>query len=126
SRIRTGLLKLRVELMALGVAVLLVGLGSGLALRSFNAQLGYDRDERALALVNGLLFQPVRRRIQHVLDRRVRRQSYDAARALAAFQTSLRQDEVELEALARRLLGTVREVLHPARMGLWLRDRDQD
>ena len=51
TRIRTGLLKLRVELMTLGVAVLLVGLGSGQALKSLNAQLGYDRDERALALV---------------------------------------------------------------------------
>jgi len=78
------------------------------------------------ALVNGLLFQPVRRRIQQVLDRRVRRRTYDAARALAAFQTSLREDEVELEALAQRVLDTIREVLHPVRMGLWLRDRDQD
>lgn len=78
------------------------------------------------ALVNGLLFQPVRRRIQQVLDRRVRRRSYDATRALAAFQTSLREDEVELEALTRRLLATIHEVLHPVRMGFWLRDRDED
>jgi len=78
------------------------------------------------ALVNGLLFQPVRRRIQQVLDRRVRRRTYETAHALAAFQTSLRTDEVGLDALAQRLLATIRDVLHPARMGLWLRDRDQD
>ncbi len=78
------------------------------------------------ALVNGLLFQPVRRRIQRVLDKRLRRWTYAAARALAEFHTSLRVDEVELEALAQRLLATIRDVLHPARMGLWLRDRDQD
>jgi hypothetical protein len=78
------------------------------------------------ALVNGLLFQPVRRRLQQVLDRRVRRRSYAAARALAAFQTSLRAEEVALEALAQRLLTTIREVLHPVRLGLWLRDRDAD
>jgi hypothetical protein len=67
------------------------------------------------ALVNGLLFQPVRRRIQLVLDRRVRRRTYETAHALAAFQTSLRTDEVGLDALAQRLLATIRDVLHPAR-----------
>jgi hypothetical protein len=78
------------------------------------------------ALVNGLLFQPARRRIQQVLDRRVRRRTYDAARALTAFHASVRADELEVEALAERLLATIRGVLHPIRMGLWLRDRDQD
>jgi len=76
------------------------------------------------ALVNGLLFQPVRRRIQLVLDRRVRRRTYETAHALAAFQTSLRTDEVGLDALAQRLLATIRDVLHPVQLGLWLRDRD--
>jgi RNA polymerase sigma-70 factor (ECF subfamily) len=60
TRIRTGLLKLRVELMTLGVAVLLAGLSVGLALRSFNAQMGYDRDERALALVTTSDLVPLR------------------------------------------------------------------
>jgi RNA polymerase sigma-70 factor, ECF subfamily len=60
TRIRTGLLKLRVELMSLGVAVLLAGLSGGLAWRSFNAQLGYDRDERALALVTTSDLVPLR------------------------------------------------------------------
>jgi gamma-glutamylcysteine synthetase len=76
------------------------------------------------ALVNGLLFQPVRRRIQQVLDRRVRRRTYDKARALTAFQASLRADELQVDDLARRLLATIRDVLHPIRLGLWLRDRD--
>jgi RNA polymerase sigma factor (sigma-70 family) len=60
TRIRTGLLKLRVELMTLGVAALLAGLSGGLALRSFDAQLGYDRDERALALVTASDLVPLR------------------------------------------------------------------
>ncbi len=51
TRIRSGLLKLRVELMSLGVVVLMTAISGGLGWWSLNTQLGYDRDERALALV---------------------------------------------------------------------------
>lgn len=60
TRIRTGLMKLRVELMALGVAVVMTALSSGLTWRYVTAQMSFDRDERALALVTTSDLVPVR------------------------------------------------------------------
>jgi hypothetical protein len=78
------------------------------------------------ALANGLLFQPVRRRIQRVLERRLRRPNRDAAHALAEFRSSLRGEEVEFEAVRGRVLATVQDVLHPVRIGLWPREHDKN
>jgi hypothetical protein len=78
----------------------------------------------AAALLNGLLFQPVRRRLQGRLQRRLHRRTYKGAYALATFSASIRAEEVELDVLAQRLLAAVQESLHPLRMGLWLRERE--
>src|SRR5205814_9892040 len=76
------------------------------------------------ALLNGLLFQPVRRWLQGRLYRGLHRRRYRAARALATFSSSLRAEEVELDVLEQRLLAAVQDTLHPLRMGLWLRERE--
>jgi hypothetical protein len=67
------------------------------------------------------LFQPVRRRVQGLVDRRFNRARYDAQAAVDAFAERLR-DEVDLEILQGSLLRLVEATLEPKASGLWLRE----
>ena len=65
-------------------------------------------------------FQPLRRRIQRIVDHRFYRSGYDAEAAVAAFSGRVR-DEIDLEALGGDLLRIVSATVQPAHAGLWLR-----
>jgi len=73
-------------------------------------------------LIVAALFQPLRRRVQQMVDRRFYRSKYDAAQVLARFSETLRQ-EVNLDQLYEQLLMVVRETVQPTHLSLWLRPR---
>jgi hypothetical protein len=65
------------------------------------------------------LFNPVRRRVQRIVDRRFNRARYDADRTVSAFAARL-QDAVDPAAVEADLLGAVQHSLEPAHVSLWL------
>jgi hypothetical protein len=107
--------------LALVYAALIIGLQSllGAIIRQNN-----DVAIVVSTLAIAALFQPLRHRIQVVIDRRFYRRKYDAAKILAAFSTTLR-NEVDLATLSEHLVTVVEETMQPAHVSLWLRSPEQ-
>lgn len=70
-------------------------------------------------LIVAMLFRPLRRGIQNVIDRRFYRQRYDAARILQEFSTTFHQ-ELDLEQLSEQIVAVVQKTVQPAHVSLWL------
>jgi hypothetical protein len=114
----------RIISRTLAYALLTVLLGGGyvLVVLGLGQLLGRDSSlvVAAATLAVAALFQPVRRRVQDLVDRRFNRRRYDAARTVDAFATRLR-DQVDLDALHTELLGVVAQTMQPTQTSLWLR-----
>jgi len=71
-------------------------------------------------LLSIILFNPLRRQVQTLIDRRFFRQKYDAQRASASFSIAVRR-EVQLDQLTDRLVAVVAETVQPERILMWIR-----
>lgn len=76
----------------------------------------------ASTLTVAVLFNPLRRRVQAVVDRRFNRAGYDAARTITAFSERLR-NQVDVYALIDDLQDTTSTTMQPASMSVWLRSK---
>ncbi|HEX2160061.1 MAG TPA: hypothetical protein VHS79_24230 [Actinomycetes bacterium] len=103
------------------LTVLLVG-GYAAVVLGLGQLLGRDSSlvVAAATLAVAGVFQPARRRVQELVDRRFNRRRHDAGRVIDAFAARLR-DQVDLDALHGELLAVVDQTMQPTRTSLWLR-----
>ena len=108
---------------ALTVSLGLVYIGCVVLLRQVLAPLTGSSELAIMAstLAIAALFTPLRRRIQTMIDRRFYRRKYDAAKVLAVFGATVR-DETDLDALTSEMLRVIDDTMQPESIGLWLRD----
>jgi hypothetical protein len=102
------------------VTGLLIGVYAGLVIVA--TQVFRFRTPVAVAastLVAAALFSPLRRRVQHVVDRRFNRVRYDADQTVAAFAAQLR-DAVDLDTVRADLLAAVNSAVEPAHISVWI------
>jgi len=71
-------------------------------------------------LAAAALFNPLRRRVQQLVDHRFNRARYDAATTVAAFTAQLR-DAVDLDTISSELVHAVHRSLQPSQTTLWIR-----
>ena len=98
---------------------LLIPEGNPIASEGVNGNLLGDSEVAIVAstLAIAALFNPLRKRIQNLIDWRFYRRTYDAAKVLAAFGAAAR-DETDLERLTAELLRVVDVTRQPEFVGL--------
>jgi hypothetical protein len=108
--------------LAYGLLTLLLGGGYALVVLGLGQLLGRESPlvVAAATLAVAAVFQPARRRVQAVVDRRFNRRRHDAARIIEGFGTRLR-DQVDLDTLKADLLAVVDQTMQPTQASLWLR-----
>jgi len=77
----------------------------------------------ASTLAAAALFSPVRRRVQHAVDRRFNRARYDADTTVEDFAARLK-DAVDLDTVRDDLAGVVHTALQPTHISVWTSRRD--
>jgi hypothetical protein len=74
----------------------------------------------ASTLAAAALFNPLRKRVQRLVDRRFNRARYDAEATVAAFTARLR-DAVEIDAIRADLLDAVNRAVEPTHASVWIK-----
>jgi hypothetical protein len=110
---RTLAYALLTVLLGLGYAAVALGLGQLLGRRQSSLVVA------GATLAVAAVFQPARRRVQGLVDRRFNRRRYDAVQTIQAFSERLRQ-QVDLDTLTAELLGVVEQTMQPTSVSLWL------
>jgi hypothetical protein len=102
------------------VTGLLVGVYAGLVLLATQVlPLSSSVAVAGSTLAAAALFNPLRQRVQHLVDRRFNRARYDADQMVTAFSARL-QDATDLDGVRADLLGTVQRALEPAHCSVWV------
>jgi hypothetical protein len=115
--VNRAILYASLSLVLIGVYVASVVLLQA-ALRPFVAESEFAVAIATLVVV--ALFQPLRRRLQDVIDRRFYRHRYDARATVDTFSARVLR-EVDLEMVGADLCRVVHETVEPAHVSLWLR-----
>ncbi len=97
--------------MFIGIVVLATDV-----LRPYSSPVGVA----ASTLAATTLFNPLRLRVQRLVDRRFNRARYDAEAIVTAFTLRLR-DAVDLDTVRGELLQAVNGAVQPAHASVWIR-----
>jgi len=109
--------------LAYGLLTLLLGGGYAAVVLGLGQLLGRDSSSLVVAgatLAVAAVFQPARRRVQALVDRRFNRRRYDAVETIQAFSERLHQ-QVDLTTLTAELLAVADRTVEPTMVSLWLR-----
>jgi MFS family permease len=103
---------------------LLAGLYAGLVLLAarvpdLTSQVGVA----VATLAAAALFNPLRRRVQHRVDKRFNRARYNADNTVAAFAARV-QDATNPGAIRSDLINTIHQAVEPAHVSVWVSQRD--
>jgi hypothetical protein len=114
----------RIISRTLGYAIvtgLLVGVYAGLVLLATQVLRFHSSVAVAMStLAAAALFNPLRRWVQHAVDRRFNRARYDAGQTVTAFAARLK-DAVDLDSVRDDLAAVVQNALEPAHVSVWVR-----
>jgi hypothetical protein len=105
------------------VTGLLVGMYAAVVALAGAASFSSPVEVAAATLTAAALFNPLRRRVQKLVDRRFNRARYDADQTVAAFAARL-QDTVDLDSVRADLASVVYRTLEPAHVSLWISQRE--
>jgi hypothetical protein len=109
--------------LAYGLLTVLLGGGYAAVVLGLGQRLGGRQSSLVVAgatLAVAAVFQPARRRVQALVDRRFNRRRYDAVETIQAFSARLHQ-QVDLTTLTAELLAVADRTVEPTMVSLWLR-----
>lgn len=108
--------------IAYGLLVALLGVVYVLAVSVLGGLAFEGRVQVALStLAVAALFNPLRRQLQHLLDRRFSRSVYAPQQVIDDFSHLIR-DEIDVDNLVEDLLGVVDGTVAPSKRGVWIRE----